>query len=78
MTDQSLNKSVTPPDMIQGYMDGMDDFRADLPKENNYSPSYVHGWLNGRDDRLGKPRDTAAVLLARAEMIIVEEHDTIG
>ena len=54
-------------------MDGRDDFRVALPKEHNYSPAYVHGWLNGRDDRIGKPRDNAAVLRARAEMIIGAE-----
>lgn len=57
-------------EMTQGYLDGRDDHRADLPKNTNYSPAYVHGWLNGRDDRIGKPRDTAAVLRARAEMIL--------
>lgn len=57
-------------EMIQGYWDGKDDARMELPKQNNYSPAYVHGWLNGRDDRIGKPREFASVLRARAAMIL--------
>lgn len=56
--------------MIQGYCDGRDDTRMELPKQHNYSPAYVHGWLNGRDDRIGKPRAFASVLRARADMIL--------
>lgn len=57
-------------EMVRGYMDGRDDERLDLPKQHNYSPAYVHGWLNGRDDRIGKPREFASVLKARADMIL--------
>ena len=59
-------------EMTRGYLDGIDDFRAELPKTHNYSPAYVHGWLNGRDDRWGKPRDRAGVLRAKADMILGE------
>jgi hypothetical protein len=34
---------------------------------------YNHGWKNGRDDRIGKPRDGASVLRARADLIINSE-----
>lgn len=57
-------------EMINGYIDGFSDDRADLPKNTNYSPAYTHGWLNGRDDRIGKPRDTASVLRNRADIIL--------
>lgn len=57
-------------EMIQGYLDGKDDIRMELPNKNNFSPAYVHGWLNGRDDRIHKPRDSASVLRARADMIL--------
>lgn len=57
-------------EMVQGYWDGTDDFREELPKNHNYSAAYAHGWLNGRDDRLGKPREFASVLGARAHMIL--------
>lgn len=44
-------------DMADGYKDG---FQPDaVPPGPNRSRSYVHGWLNGRDDRIGKPRATA-------------------
>lgn len=57
-------------EMVRGYTDGRDDERLDLPKQHNYSPAYVHGWLNGHDDRIGKPREFASVLRARADMIL--------
>lgn len=70
-----LKKNITAmakDEMIEGYFDGFRDFRAELPKLNNYSPAYKHGWLNGRDDRISKPRDRADVLRKRAEMILRE------
>lgn len=52
-------------DMIEGYRDGL---RTDaLPPGPNRSASYIHGWKNGRDDRLGQPRRTAAALRAQAD-----------
>jgi hypothetical protein len=57
-------------DMIKGYLAGKDDWRNNLPEGHNYSPAYEHGWLNGRDDRIHKPRERASVLRARAEMIL--------
>lgn len=52
-------------DMVQGYLDGFD--RDALPPGPNRSASYVHGWKNGRDDRLGQPRSTAAVLRVQGD-----------
>jgi hypothetical protein len=44
-------------DMYEGYRDG---FNLDSPEpSSNRSVSYRHGFANGRDDRRGKPRDTA-------------------
>lgn len=59
-------------DMVRGYCDGKEDHRYELPEHNNYSAAYIHGWKNGRDDRIGKPRDLANVLRKRAEMILGE------
>lgn len=70
MISPITNYSYGEAEMVQGYWDGKDDTRIDLPKHNNYSPAYGHGWLNGRDDRLGKPRERASILRARAEMIL--------
>jgi len=52
-------------EMIEGYKDG---FQLDaVPPGPNRSRCYVHGWLNGRDDRLGKPRATADELRKNGE-----------
>ncbi len=60
-------------DMLDGYRDGFDDDRAELPESlSNRGAAYKHGWLNGRDDRVGKPRDVASVLRRRAYMALQE------
>lgn len=56
--------------MIEGYYDGFRDERSELPENHNFSPAYAHGRLNGRDDRICKPRDTAANLRRRADLIL--------
>ena len=48
--------------MIEGYFDGLNDTRIDPPPLSNRSYCYQHGWLNGRDDRVKKPRALAATL----------------
>jgi hypothetical protein len=61
-------------DMVQGYFDGLDDDRVEFPASlANRSACYVHGWLNGRDDRIHQPRATAAELRERAKL--AEEAD---
>ena len=51
-------------DMMRGYLDGI---KADAVRPGpNRSQSYVHGWLNGRDDRIAEPRASAAELRERA------------
>jgi hypothetical protein len=59
-------------DMMEGYWDGRDDERIEFPEQSNRSPAYRHGWLNGRDDRLHKPRDTAENLRRQADLILHE------
>ena len=55
-------------DMVEGYLDGYKDTRDALPESlSNRSRSYQHGWLNGRDDRCGKPRASYAAIFAAAE-----------
>jgi len=46
-------------DIIDGYFDGHADDRVDYPEASNRSQFYRHGWLNGRDDRIGTPRASA-------------------
>lgn len=56
-------------DMVEGYYDGLRDDRADFPDSlSNRSHSYRHGWLNGRDDRIGKARTTAADMRVLADL----------
>lgn len=48
-------------DVVEGYMDGLKDERSELPATlSNRSDEYRHGWLNGRDDRVNRPRAGAA------------------
>lgn len=47
----------------EGYRDGRADDRVSLPASlANRSDAYVFGWLNGRDDRVGRPRAEATKL----------------
>lgn len=66
-----INGCVKERDMMRGYLDGLDSSSQKLPDcHKNKSAAYRHGWLNGRDDRIHKPREKASVLRARAGMII--------
>ena len=53
-------------EVTQGYWDGMDDEPA--PGANR-SDLYRFGWMNGRDDRLHKPRAPAATLRLEYERL---------
>lgn len=58
-------------EMVEGYRDGRD---PDSPEPSaNRSASYVHGFLNGRDDRAGSPQAPATVLRLAADAAIA--HD---
>lgn len=58
-------------EMVDGYWAGRSDGCLDYPEiYRGKSTAFKHGWLNGRDDRVGKPREKATVLRARAEMIL--------
>ena len=54
--------STFSSEAMSGYCDGRADDRDEFPSHSNRSEAYRHGWLNGRDDRLGKPRATAQEL----------------
>lgn len=54
----------------RGYSDGLSDKREALPQNTNYSTAYVHGRLNGRDDRMRKPRAPADDIRAAADKIM--------
>lgn len=58
-------------DMAEGYLDGLKSEYADLGPTNR-SEAYTHGWLNGRDDRMGSPRAQAHELRERAKQIVAE------
>lgn len=61
-------------EMTEGYLDGRTDDREELPPSlSNRSASYRHGWLNGRDDRLGTPRAPAWRLRLDASAAIAED-----
>lgn len=69
-----IQSSMKEQEMMAGYIDGLDSGSNELPDCHRFkSAAYRHGWLNGRDDRVHKPRDKASVLRARAGMIIGDE-----
>lgn len=59
-------------EMVEGYLSGLKDSNLGLPLLfKDKSVAFKHGWLNGRDDRVGKPRENDAnVLRMRADIII--------
>ena len=64
-------KADAPPEMVEGYLDGFKDDRDNLPASlGNRSETYQFGWLNGRDDRVGKPRASFTTISAEADRII--------
>lgn len=57
-------------DMVIGYLAGLASGSPILPVcHYSQSAAFKHGWLNGRDDRISKPHETADVLRRRAHMI---------
>lgn len=63
--------------MVQGFLDGFHDDRQEWPHTlSNRGHAYRHGWLNGRDDRTGRPRASAASLRLAADL--AEEMDQAG
>lgn len=53
-------------EMMQGFTDGY-DLSAPEPSANR-SRSYRHGFANGRDDKRGTPRASAAELSRMADL----------
>lgn len=64
---------MTKAEMTEGYLDGLDGDNPD-PGPNR-SPSYKHGFANGRDDLRGKARAPAHVLRQQAKQILEQAHD---
>lgn len=63
--------TLNEDEMLEGYLDGFRDDRASLPASmGNRSDAYVFGWLNGRDDRVGRPREGAWALKQQARKIL--------
>lgn len=74
-----LNLSPQERDMMEGYFDGLEDVRPDLPcHATNRSHSYRHGWLNGRDDRIRQPRASAQTLREEADRSIAADIAAAG
>lgn len=66
----------TDDEIIEGYFDGLGDDRIELPTSlENRTASYRHGWLNGRDDRIGRSRGKAKVI--RNELNVAVTADII-
>ena len=66
-------------EMTEGYFDGFQDTRDEFPSSlANRGKSYIHGWLNGRDDRLHKPRDLAKNLREQADAAIEADERSAG
>lgn len=64
-----MSDTIEPTEeILEGYLDGLHDERTSLPASMaNRSDAYVHGWLNGRDDRIGQKREEAWKLRRRAK-----------
>ncbi|MFB6649952.1 hypothetical protein ACFTQ9_21165 [Bacillus velezensis] len=63
-------------EMVDGYMAGFSSGAMSLPDwHKGRSAAFKHGWLNGRDDRISKPRERYSVLRARADMILSRESN---
>lgn len=74
-----LNLSPQERDMMEGYFDGLEDARPDMPgRATNRSQSYRHGWLNGRDDRIHQPRASAQTLREEADCAIAADSAALG
>jgi hypothetical protein len=66
MNNNTTAERPANDEMIEGYYDGRDSTSPE--PSGNRSYSYRHGFLNGRDDRSGKPRATAAELREQADL----------
>lgn len=61
-------------DMVEGYTDGFKSEEAEFPARlANRGAAYRHGWLNGRDDRIRRPRAGAATLRDQADAAMRED-----
>lgn len=70
------NPTASPAndEMVAGFLDGYD---LDAPEPSaNRSHSYRHGFANGRDDRGGKPRASAAELRRMADLAMERDINT--
>lgn len=65
--------------MVEGYLAGLtsDSDVLDEIKARRMPVAWRHGWLNCRDDRIGRPRESADVLRRRAEMILDRYRERI-
>lgn len=70
----SCAPSLTNDEMVEGYIDGFGAEEMDFPDRlTNRGEAYKHGWLNGRDDRIGKPRASFSRLIRRAADAIAKD-----
>ncbi len=55
---------------VAGYLDGLDLTSPD--PGSNRSGFYRHGWLNGRDDHRGQPRQSYEASMRDLERLVAE------
>ena len=66
-TGIGCSKMNVDEEIFEGYRDGFRDTRETAPESlGNHSEAYIFGWLNGRDDRLKHPRQSADALRSHA------------
>lgn len=65
-------------DIIDGYFDGREDERIEYPEATNRSAFYRHGWLNGRDDRVGSPRASAETIRSELAALVAPTPSSEG
>jgi hypothetical protein len=65
-----MKKDYLGSELVDGYVMGYESSAMTIPEcHKNKSAVFKHGWLNGRDDRIGKPRASADSLRRRLGMI---------
>ena len=68
MSEQELD------DMTEGYRAGYFARETEFPERlKNRGAQFQHGWLNGRDDRLGRPRGNAKTLREAAVLATLKD-----
>lgn len=65
-------KNWNDKEVTDGYLDGMS--KDAVKPSDNRTESYIFGWMNGRDDRMGVPRKNASDIRAEYDRLIKEDE----